>query len=104
MIQVVGGIAVGAAAMMMAPSIVPIIAGAFKPVAKTLIKGGLLAYESGMQAVQQTSAALTSTVASTIETIEDLSAEAKAEILESQKAEISESQPAAVKKAKKKAA
>jgi hypothetical protein len=57
-----------------------------------------------MQAVQQTSAALTSTVASTIETIEDLSAEAKAEILESQKAEISESQPAAVKKAKKKAA
>jgi hypothetical protein len=81
MIQMVGGIAVGAAAMMLAPSIMPIIARAFKPVAKALIKVGLLAYESGKQAVHEAEAA----VASSVEAIEDLTAEARAEITESQK-------------------
>jgi hypothetical protein len=80
-IQIVGGIAVGAAAMMMAPSIMPGLARGFKPVVKGLIKGGLLAFESGKQAVHEAEAAL----ASSVEAIEDLTAEAKAEIAESHK-------------------
>jgi hypothetical protein len=81
MIQIVGGIAAGAAAMMLAPSIMSMLAGVVKPVVKTLIKGGLLAFESGKQAVHEARCSL----ASAAETIEDLAEEAKAEITESQK-------------------
>lgn len=81
MIQIVGGIAAGAAAMMLAPSLMSAIAPVVKPVIKTLIKGGLLAFESGKQAFHGVEAA----VASSVEAIEDLTAEAKAEIAEGQK-------------------
>ena len=84
MIQLVGGIAAGAAAMMLAPSIMSAIAPFFKPVAKTLVKGGLLAFECGKQAVHEVEAAL----AKSAEAIEDLTAEARAEIAESQKAPV----------------
>jgi len=92
MIQVVGGVAVGAAAMMLAPSIISVFAGVVRPVAKTLVKGGLLAFESGVKAVQQSSSAIFSAFESTkavmvgaVESLEDLAAEAKAELAESQK-------------------
>jgi hypothetical protein len=81
MIQVIGGIAAGAAAMMMAPSIMAVIAGAFKPVAKTMIKGGILAFESGKQFAKGVEAAF----ASSVEAIEDITAEARAEIAEGHK-------------------
>jgi hypothetical protein len=81
MIQVIGGIAAGAAAMMMAPSIMAVIAGAFKPVAKIMIKGGILAFESGKQFAQGVEAAF----ASSVEAIEDITEEARAEIAEGQK-------------------
>jgi hypothetical protein len=92
MIQIVGGIAAGAAAMMLAPSLMSAIAPVVKPVIKTFIKGGLLAFETGKTAVHELEAA----VASSVEAIEDLTAEAKAEIAEGQKM--------SVKTSKKKAA
>ena len=81
MIQVIGGIAAGAAAMILAPSLMSAIAPVFKPITKTLIKGGLLAFEAGKQVFQESRSAL----ASAVESIEDLSAEARAELVESQK-------------------
>ena len=98
MIQIIGGVAVGAAAMILAPSIMSIVAGVFKPVAKTLIKGGMLAFESVKEAVKEAAHEAEVAIASTVETIEDLTAEAKAEIAEGQK------MPVLPKTSKKKAA
>jgi hypothetical protein len=64
-----GAIAIGAAAVLLAPIVLPVIAGVLKPVAKGVIKGGLLAYEGAKVALAETK-----------ETIEDLAAEAQAEI------------------------
>jgi len=58
-----------------------VIARAFKPVAKTMIKGGILAFESGKQFAHGVEAAF----ASSVEAIEDITAEARAEIAEGQK-------------------
>jgi len=69
-----GAVAIGAAAVLLAPIVLPVIAGVLKPVAKGVIKGGLLAYEGAKVAL-----------AETMETIEDVAAEAKAEIAESHK-------------------
>jgi hypothetical protein len=95
MIQIVGGIAVGAAAMMLAPSVTSVLARGFKPFAKALIKGSLLAFETAKQAFQHSQSVLTGAVQSTksamsgaVESIEDLAAEAKAELAESQKAPV----------------
>jgi hypothetical protein len=98
MIQIVGGVAVGAAAMILAPAIMPIVAGVFKPVAKTLIKSGMLAFESGKEAVKEVVHGAEVAITSSVEAIEDLTAEAKAEIAESQK------MPVLPKTSKKKAA
>jgi len=62
-------VAIGAGAVLLAPVIIPIIGSIMKPLAKAAIKGGILAYE-GMKV----------TLAETRETLEDLAAEAKAEI------------------------
>ena len=67
-----GAVAIGAAVVLLAPIVLPVIAGVLKPVAKGVIKGGLLAYEGAKVAL-----------AETMETIEDIAAEAKAEIAES---------------------
>jgi hypothetical protein len=69
-----GGVAIGAAVVLLAPIVLPVIAGVLKPVAKGVIKGGLLAYEGAKVALAETK-----------ETIEDIAAEAQAEIAESQK-------------------
>jgi hypothetical protein len=76
-----GAVAIGAAAVLLAPIVLPVIASVLKPVAKGVIKGGILAFEGAKVALAETK-----------ETIEDLAAEAKAEIAESQKP------PAKVKK------
>jgi hypothetical protein len=95
MIQIVGGVAVGAAAMMIAPSLMSAIAPVFKPIAKTMIKGGLLAVEFGKQAIVHSKSAISdaaestkSAVAGAVESLEDLTAEAKAEVAGSQKASV----------------
>jgi polyhydroxyalkanoate synthesis regulator phasin len=85
MFQIVGGVAVGAAAIMLAPSIMSMLAGVVKPVAKTLIKGGMLAFESGKEAVKEVVHEAEVAISSSVEAIEDLTAEAKAEISESHK-------------------
>ena len=86
------GVTIGAAAVLLAPFILPVIAGILKPVAKGVIKGGLLAYEGTLVAMAETKEAL-----------EDITAEAKAEIAAEAKAETTESHKAPAK-AKKQAA
>ncbi|WP_447973949.1 DUF5132 domain-containing protein [Nitrospira sp. Kam-Ns4a] len=66
---VVGGAVIGAAVAMVAPSIVPGIASALRPLAKEVIKGGLIVYN-----------AVSGLIAETSEQFSDLVAEAKAEI------------------------
>lgn len=72
-----GAVAIGAAAVLLAPIVLPVIAGVLKPVAKGVIKGGLLAYEGAKVALAETK-----------ETIEDIAAEAQAEVAESQKSPV----------------
>jgi Protein of unknown function (DUF5132) len=69
-----GAVAIGAAAVLLTPIVLPVVGSVMKPIAKGLIKGGILAYEGVAVAL-----------AETIETIEDITAEAKAEITESRK-------------------
>jgi len=66
-------LAVGAGAVLLAPVIIPVLAGVVKPVAKAVIKGGLLAYEGTKVSLAETK-----------ETLEDIAAEAKTEIAERQ--------------------
>jgi hypothetical protein len=66
-----GSIAMGAGMMILAPIVVPIVASALKPVAKAAIKGGMIAYGK-----------IKETAAETMESVEDLAAEAKAELTE----------------------
>lgn len=73
-IKLGGAVAIGAAAVLLAPIVMPLLASVVKPLAKTVIKGGMLAIE-GMKVA----------VAETKETLEDITAEAKAEISEGQK-------------------
>ncbi len=63
------GIMVGIGAVILAPIVIPAVAAVLKPVAKTAIKGGILVYRKSRQAVAEVG-----------ESVEDLVAEAKAEI------------------------
>ena len=47
--KVVTGLAVGIGAAILTPVIVPIVTGALRPVAKSVIKGGILLYEKGRE-------------------------------------------------------
>ncbi len=71
-----GTLAAGAGIVLLTPIVVPIVAGILKPVAKSVIKGGLIAYEKSKTAT-----------AEAMEGLEDLAAEAKSELSESQAAE-----------------
>lgn len=62
------GIGVAAAATILAPVLLPVIAGVGRPLAKSLIKGGLMLYEKGRE-----------TVAMAGEAAEDMIAEIRAE-------------------------
>ena len=65
------GIVAGVGAIVLAPVLIPTVAKATKPVAKALIKGGIIAYEKSKSAIAETG-----------EVLEDLVAEAKAELAE----------------------
>lgn len=67
-----GSLVVGAGVVLLAPIVVPVLASALKPIAKAVIKGGILAYGK-----------MKESVAETMETVEDLAVEAKAELAES---------------------
>jgi hypothetical protein len=63
----------GIAAIVLLPILVPVVAGVGKPIAKATIKGGILLYEKGRGVIAEAG-----------ETLEDIFAEAKAELAESQ--------------------
>ncbi|OUL18109.1 MULTISPECIES: DUF5132 domain-containing protein [unclassified Nostoc] len=65
------GIIAGIGAVLLAPVLLPVVAGIGKPLAKSLIKGGILAYEKSKGAFAELG-----------ETWEDMVAEARAEIAE----------------------
>jgi hypothetical protein len=66
-----GSLAVGAGIVLLAPIVIPMVGAILKPLTKAIIKGGLIAYESAKVSLAETK-----------ETIEDLAAEAKAEMAE----------------------
>lgn len=70
-IQLSSGILIGAGAVLLAPIVIPVAAGVLKPVAKAVIKGGLITYHKVKEST-----------AEAIEMMEDLSAEARAELAE----------------------
>lgn len=72
--NVVTGLAIGIGAAVLAPAVLPVLAGVAKPVAKAAIKGGLVLFEKGKE-----------TFAEVGEVVEDLVAEVKAEISEAEK-------------------
>ncbi|MDZ8050372.1 MAG: DUF5132 domain-containing protein [Aulosira sp. ZfuVER01] len=65
------GIIAGIGAVLLAPIIIPVVAGIGKPLAKKLIKGGIVAYEKSKGAFAELG-----------ETWEDMVAEARAELAE----------------------
>jgi galactitol-specific phosphotransferase system IIC component len=71
----VSGILIGIGAAVVAPVVLPILASIAKPVAKAAVKGGIMMYEKGKEVVAETG-----------EMIEDIVAEAKAELAEEQQA------------------
>jgi hypothetical protein len=73
--NILGGLAIGIGASVVGPVVIPILATVAKPLTKAAIKGGYLIYEKGRE-----------TLAEAQEVIEDLVAEAKAEIEEAQEA------------------
>ncbi len=65
------GIAAGVGAVILAPVLMPAVAKASKPVAKAVIKGGIIAYNKSKSAIAETG-----------EILEDLVAEVKADLAE----------------------
>ncbi len=74
----------GIAAVILLPVLVPVVAGVGKPVAKAAIKGGILLYEKGKGVIAEAG-----------ETLEDLVAEAKAELAEAEATALEEAEPEA---------
>lgn len=66
----------GIAAIVLLPVLVPVVAGVGKPVAKAAIKGGILFYEKGKGVIAEAG-----------ESLEDLVAEARAELAEAETVE-----------------
>lgn len=66
--NILTGLAIGAGAALLGPVIVPVAGNLLRPMAKAMIKGGIVAYDWGRQAVSQAS-----------ETASDIAAEARAE-------------------------
>ncbi|WP_051184391.1 DUF5132 domain-containing protein [Desulfatiglans anilini] len=77
------GLAVGAAAVLLAPIILPVAGGVLKSLAKAGIKGGIILYEKGKLMVEETK-----------ETLEDLTAEAKSELAGEQAAPVAKAKKA----------
>ena len=71
--NILGGLAIGIGASVVAPVVIPVLATVVKPLTKAAIKGGFLLYDKGRE-----------TLAEAQEVIEDLVAEAKAEMEEAQ--------------------
>lgn len=72
--NILNGLAIGIGAAIIAPALIPVVSSVVKPIAKAVIKGGLLCYERGKESIAELS-----------EMVEDIAAEAKAEIEEMQR-------------------
>jgi hypothetical protein len=68
------GVVLGLGAVVLAPVLLPVVATVMKPMAKEAIKLGVMLYEKGSEAIAEVG-----------EVIEDLLAEAKAEVAATQK-------------------
>jgi hypothetical protein len=64
-----GNLAIGVGVILLAPVVLPVLGSVAKPIVKSVIKGALLAYQ-GVKV----------TIAEAKESLEDITAEAKAEI------------------------
>lgn len=71
--DLLGALAIGAGVAILAPIVIPVVASVVKPLAKAVIKGGILLFDKSKEVVAEVK-----------EVIEDIAAEAKAEIEESQ--------------------
>ncbi len=78
------GLAIGAASVLLAPIVLPVLGGVLKSLTKAGIKGGMVLYEKGRLLVEETK-----------ETIEDLTEEAKAELGEGQELAVAKPKKAA---------
>lgn len=67
------GVAVGIGALILAPTIIPVVSAIIRPLAKATIKSGLILIEKGKEVAAEAKEAL-----------EDLAAEAQAEIAQEQ--------------------
>lgn len=83
--NILGGLAIGIGAAILAPVVVPVLASVVKPLAKAAIKGGIMLYEKGREVVAEAT-----------EMVEDIVAEAKAEVAETHKEEFTTSTTAEV--------
>lgn len=79
--NVLTGLAIGVGSAVLAPALVPILASVAKPLTKAAIKGGLIIFERGKEVAAETQ-----------EILEDLVAEARAELAESKEGEASDSE------------
>ncbi len=70
--NVLTGLAIGIGASIFAPQLIPALAGIVKPIAKAAIKGSLVLYEKSKESVAEVG-----------EMMEDIVAEVKAEMAES---------------------
>jgi hypothetical protein len=71
--NVVTGLGIGIGVALLGPVLIPVVANIAKPLAKAAIKGGVILYEKGREAVAETG-----------EVIEDLLAEVKSELAQAQ--------------------
>jgi len=69
--NIFSGLAIGIGAAVLAPTILPILVGAAKPLLKAAIKGGIVLYDRGKESFAEVG-----------EVVEDLVAEVKADIAE----------------------
>lgn len=69
--NIITGLAIGIGTAVVAPIVLPLLAGIAKPIAKAAIKGGISLYEKGKEQLAETG-----------EILEDIVAEAKAELAE----------------------
>lgn len=67
--NIVTGLAIGIGTIVLAPVVIPVLAGVTKPLAKAAIKGGIILFEKGREAFAEVG-----------EVMEDLVAEAKSEM------------------------
>jgi hypothetical protein len=71
--NILTGLGIGVGVALLGPILIPVVASIAKPLAKAVIKGGVILYEKGKEAAAEAG-----------EVIEDLVAETKAELAQAQ--------------------